>query len=103
MDAASYHQLAPITEVGRSKVLLVSKYKGLLDVTEPPLIKDCANINQFIDTPLALYYPHHTQSVERGIKLTTESTKRISGHKGQIGKALCKIVARKKPWTGKKQ
>ena len=88
MDAASYHQLATITEVDRSKVLFFSQYKGLLDVTEPPLVKDCVNINQFIDTRLALYYPNHTQSVERGVKLTTESTKCISDQKWQIGKTL---------------
>jgi len=101
MDAESYQQLATITEVGRSEVLYLSQYKGLLEVTEPSLLKDCVNINQFIDTPLALYYPNHTQSVERGVKLTTESTKRISGQKRQIGEALCKIAARKKAWIGK--
>ena len=60
MQQATTNQLASITEVGCSKVLFFSKYKGLLDVTESPLIKDCVNINQFIDTPLALYYPNHT-------------------------------------------
>ena len=50
------------SQVGRSKMMFLSQYKGLLDVTEPPLIKDCVNINQFIDTRLALYYPSHTLS-----------------------------------------
>ena len=68
MDAARDNKLATITEVVCSKVLFLSQYKGLLDVTEPPLIKDCVNINQFIDTRLALYYPNHTQSVERGVQ-----------------------------------
>ena len=81
-------------------MLYLSQYKGLLDVTEPPLLKDCVNINQFIDTHLALYYPNHTQSVERGVKLTTE-TKHISGQMRQIGEALCEIAAKKKAWIGR--
>ena len=62
---------------------------------------ECIDLKQFLSTPLSLNYPCHTQSVERAVKLTTESTKRISGQKRQIGEALNIIAARKKPWVAK--
>ena len=32
--------------------------------------------------------PCHTQHVERGVKLTSESVKRVTGHLDQVGTAL---------------
>ena len=99
MDAASDHKLATITEVGLSKVLFRSQYKGLLDVTEPPVIKDCVNINQFIDTRLALYCPNHTQSVERGVQsLLQNQQNALVVKSGRLEKLFAKLQL--EAWIG---
>ena len=63
---------------------------------EPPTIKSCADIEQFVKQLLHLNYPNHTQSVERAVKMTTTERGRIAGSKRQIGEALCIIAGRKK-------
>ena len=78
-------------ESGRATVTYHSFNKAYLTVSEPPLLRDCININQFIDNPLQISYPNHTQAVERAVKLTTGSRNQIRAHKRQMGKALCKV------------
>ena len=99
--AESYIDMITIYDSGRSAPTYLSNKKGALQLTEPPLTKEYANIKQFLNDPLHLNYPSHTQSVERGVKLTTSATGRIAGQKRQIGEALCTIEERKKPWIGK--
>ena len=70
-NAESYYKLIEIFECRKSDLMYHSKYKGVLQVTEPPLLKDCLNLNQFIETPLCLNYPNHTQSFEHAVKLST--------------------------------
>ena len=72
-------------------------------MTTCPLLKECTELKQFIEPPIVVYYPNHTQSVERAVKLTTGSTNRIAGQKRQIGEALNTIAARKMPWITKMQ
>ena len=63
---------------------------------EPPSIKSCTDIKQFVKQPLHLNYPNHTQSVERAVKLTTTASGQTAGSKKQIGDALSTIAGRKK-------
>ena len=100
-SAKNYYELVNFHGKSRSALMYQSKFKGALAVTEPPLLMECTDLKQFISTPLSLNYPCHTQSVERAVKLTTETTKRISGQQRQIGEALNTIAARKKPWIAK--
>ena len=67
--------------------------RGYFVLHEPPLIKTCSNVKQFVKQPLYLNYPNHSQPVERAVKLTTTP---IAGSKKPIGEALCVIVGRKK-------
>lgn len=101
-EAKSYPELVTIYDSGRTSISYLSNKKGILPMNEPPLIKACTDVKQFIEQPLQLNYPNHTQSVERGVKLTTEATGRIAGQKRQIGEALCTVAGRKKRWIGKK-
>ena len=55
---------------------------------EPPTIKNCTDIEQFVKQLLHLNYPNHTQSVERAVKMTTTRA-RIASSKKKIGEALC--------------
>ena len=75
----------------------LSMFKGTLLATEPPLLSECTDLNQFINTPLSINYPNHTQGVERTVVLTTKATQRRAGLKRQIGEALNTIAGRKKP------
>ena len=103
-SAKNYYELVNFYGKRGSILMYKSKSRGTLAVTEPPLLMKCRDLKQFISKPLSLHYPCHTQSVERAVKLTTETTKRVSGQKRQIGEALNTIAARKKPWLaeGKK-
>ena len=96
VSAKHYFQLITIKENAREKAFYLSHKKGYLPLTEPPLLKDCSDLNQFLQSPLQLNYPSHTQSVDRAVKLTTESSTRIAGEKRQIGEALCTISGKKK-------
>ena len=69
---------------------------------EPPTIKSCTDIKQFVKQLLHLNYPNHTQSVERAVKMTTTASGRIAGSKRQIGEALCTTAGRKKAVNRKK-
>ena len=75
--------------------------KEIRKVNEPPLIKSCTDIQQFVKQPFQLNYLNHMQSVERAVKMTTASG-RIAGSERQIGEALCSIAERKKQWIRKK-
>ena len=76
-----------------SPILLTKRY---LVLHEPPAIKSCTDIKQFVKQLLHLNYPNYTQSVERAVKMTTTASRRIAGSKRQIGEALCTIAGRKK-------
>ena len=69
---------------------------------EPPSIKNCTDIKQFVTQPLHLNYPNHMQSVERAVKLATTASGRIASSKKQIGEALSTIAGRKKQMIRKK-
>ena len=69
---------------------------------EPPIIKSCADIKQFVKQLLHLNYPNHTQSVELAVKMTTTASGRIAGSKRQIGEAMCTIAGRKNAMDRKK-
>ena len=99
--AHSYTEMVAIQEKGLNAITYLSNKKGNLILHEPPLVKDYANIKQFIEHPLRLNYPNHTQAVERAVKLTTAASGRIAGQKRQMGEALCTIAGRKKQWVGK--
>ena len=55
--------------------------KRYLVLHEPPLIKSCTDIIQFVEQLLHLNYPNHAQSVERAVKLATTASARIDGAK----------------------
>ena len=69
---------------------------------EPPTIKSCTDIEQFVKQLLHVNYPNHTQSVERAVKMTTTASGRIAGSNRQIDEALCTIAERKKAINQKK-
>ena len=81
-----------------SLILLKKRY---LVLHEPPSTKICTDIEQFVQQPLHLNYPNHTQSVERAVKMTTPASGRIADSKKQISEALCTIDGRKKQWVEK--
>ena len=83
-------------------VTYLTHKKRYLVLHEPPSIKSCTYIEQFVKKLLHLNYPNHTQSVEGAVKMTTTASGRIAGSKRQIGKAPCTIAGRKKQWIGKK-
>ena len=56
-------------------------FKGNLSATEPPLLAECTDLNQFINMLLAMNYPNHTQGVERAVKLTTAPQRLQSKYK----------------------
>ena len=87
---------------GNGVTYLTHKKRYLL-LHEPPSVKSCTDIEQFIKQLLHLNYPNNTQSVERAVKMTTTARGRIAGSKRQIGKALCTIAGRKKQWIEKKK
>lgn len=45
-------------------------------------------MTKYLDKPLRTNIPCHTQHVERGVKLTSESVGRVTGHLNQVGMAL---------------
>ena len=73
--------MVTIQEKGRNAIIFLSNKKGNLILHEPPLVKDYANIKQFIEHPLRLNYPNHASAVERAVKLTTAASERITGQK----------------------
>ncbi len=99
MDAESYDKIALVSEVGRSQVSFLSKFKGYYKTSTSYRMSKFEPI--YIDNPLGLYFPNHTQSVERAVKETTAYSSRIAGHSRQIGEVLCKIAARRKLWMRK--
>ena len=77
----SYTEMVTIQENRRNAITILPNNKRNLILHEPPLIKDHANIKQFIEHPLRLNYKNHTQAVERAGKLTTAAGGRIVGQK----------------------
>ena len=72
--------------------------KRFLVFHEPPTIKSCTDIEQFVKQLLHLNYPNHMQSVERAVKMTTTASGQIAERKKQwIGK---KILCHKKSCSG---
>ena len=69
---------------------------------EPPTIKSCTDIEQFVKQLLHVNYPYHMQSVECAVKMTTIASRRIASSKRQISEALCIIAGRKKALDQKK-
>ena len=98
-----HHTLVTLQDNGRGNGVTYLIYKKrYLVLHEPPSIKSCTDIEQFVKQLLHLNYPNHTQFVERAVKMATTASGRIAGSKSQIGKALCTIAGRKKQWIGKK-
>ena len=93
--AYSYVDIVTIQEKGRNALTFLSNKKGNLILHEPPLVEDDATIKQFIEHPLWLNYPNHTQAVKRAVKLTAAASGRIAGQKRKMGEVLC-TIARKK-------
>ena len=75
-----------------------SKNRVLTRVTEPPFLLGVTDdkIRQFLRTehPRQAYLSH-TQGVERGVKLTTESVHEVKGHRRQVGEILLVQAARR--------
>jgi len=92
VNAQHYSELITIKENGGEPALYLSNNKGYVKLTEPPLLKDCSDLNQFFQSPLQLTYPSHTQSVERAVKLTTESSSLNQLlHKPHVSLLCCSI------------
>ena len=98
-----HHTLVTLKDNGRGNgVAYLTHKKRYLVLHEPPTIKSCTDIEQFVKQLLHLNYPNLTQSVERAVKMTTTASGRIAGSKRQIGEALSTTAGRKKQWIGKK-
>lgn len=71
-----------------------------LSLTEPPLlqfleIRDIEKIiNEVVKTFDFTKFPCHTQSVERGVKITTEAASSVAGNKAREGFIAAKINSR---------
>ena len=75
-----------------------SKNGVLTRVTEPPFLLGVPDdkIWEFLRTEHPRQgYLSHTQGVERGVKLTTESVFQIKGHRRQVGEILLVQEARR--------
>ena len=83
-------------------VTYLTHKKRYLVLHEPPSIKSCTDIEQFVKQLLHLNYPNHSQSVECAVKIATTASRRIAGSKRQIGEELCTIAGRKKQPIEKK-
>ena len=91
------HTLVTLKDNGCGNgVSYLTHKKRYLVSRDPPLIKSCTDIEQFVSQPLHQDYPNHMQSVERAVKMATAVNGRIAGSKRQIGEALCTIAGRKK-------
>ena len=66
-------EIVTIQEKSRNAITFLSNKRHLI-LHEPPLVKDYANIKQFIEHPLRLNYPNHTQALERAGQLTTAAS-----------------------------
>ena len=95
--------MVTIQEKGCNAITFLPNKKGNLILHELPLVKDYANIKQFIEHPLRLNYPNHTQAVELEVKLTTAASGRIAGKKRLMGEALCSTIAGRKKTMGWKK
>ena len=65
----------------------LTKSHGYQLVSEPPVTKG-RDVASFLEDPLVLHYPCHTQSVERNVALTSRSVTQITGQKRQRNAAL---------------
>ena len=65
---------------------------------EPPFLRDFKNeeILTFLDTPLNISVPHHTQYVERAIRVSNEAGKRAASLEMREGMARAIFEDRKK-------
>ena len=91
-----HHALVTLKDKGRGNgVTYLTHKKRCLELHEPPLIKNCTDIKQFVKQPLHLNYPNHMQFVERAVKMTTAASGRTAGSNRQIGVALCTIAGKK--------
>ena len=70
---------------------------GHINMTEPSLTSNMPEdrLRRFFETPLRTPFPCHSQSVERGVKLTSRSLKRVSGEKKQSATSIAVDMARK--------
>ena len=66
-----YTEMVTIQEKGGNAITILSNKKESLILHEQSLVKDYANIKQFIKHPLRLNNPNQTQVVEQALKLTT--------------------------------
>ena len=92
-----HHPLGTLKDDGSGNgVTYLTHKKRYLVLHEPPLIKSCTDIQQFVKQPLQLNYPNHIQSVERALKMAATPSGRIAGSERQIGEELRSIAGRKK-------
>ena len=65
-------------------------HNELYPMTEPSITKDLnlARVWDFVNNPLRTSSPCHSQEVERGVKLTSRSSKRVSGIIRQSGTSV---------------
>lgn len=65
-------------------------------VTEPPMLRHLSvtELEKFMESPLSLRLDCHTQSVERGVALTSQSVKRRRKPSSQQRVALSTVAAR---------
>ena len=72
-----HHTLVTLKDNGPGNdVTYLTHKKRLLVLHEPPSIKNCTDIKQFVKQlpVLHLNYPNHTQSVERAVKMTATAS-----------------------------
>ena len=86
VSARQYTELVDITE-----------YARVADI-EPPCVRPLSDndLGGLLDNPLRTGVPCHTQSTERAVKLTTQSSGAVAGALRQDGYSLNKIAFRRR-------
>ena len=76
--------------------MFVNERGGLVEMTEPSITADITDdeLRRYVEVPLRTPFPCHSQSVERGVKLTSRSSKRVTGEKRQAATSIAVDVAR---------
>ena len=84
-------------EDGNAVFTFVNERGGLVEMTESSITADLTDheLPRYLEVPLRTPFHCHSQSVERGVKLTSRSSKRVLGEKWQAATSVAVDLARK--------
>ena len=92
VNAARYPDLCKMEKVN-GRWTYLTFLNSYADITEPPIIKGL-DLNDFLASPFVSDLPCHTQSVERLVKVTTESSRSVCGRLNQSAEGMLVVKGR---------